>query len=511
MPEFTIRTQRGNPRRTKMVCTIGPATLQPGVMDQLIGLGMNVARINCSHGSADDFARLTAAVRESAERVGRMVAILFDLSGPKMRLRELDGGLLKLVKGETVTFIRGDGVGTKAGLTTTYPALIDDLRLRDPVFLDDGNLRLRVKSKTADTVACEVEVGGDLLPRKGINLPGSIVSAPSLTEKDRADVRAAVTLGADYLALSFVRTADHVDELRALLKAMGSDAQIVSKIEKPQALDQLDAIVRASDAVMVARGDLGVEMPVEQVPAIQKRVVAAARRQLRPVIVATQMLESMIHSPRPTRAEVSDIHNAIEDGCDAVMLSAETASGQYPVEAAAMMTEVCHSAEKSLFEIKGVADTPPGQADDDVRQTMCEAATLIAHTIGAKFIVVRTETGETLRHLSAQRRQTPIVAMHPDRRVLMRQALTWGVIPVLTAGGEDWEAGQQPSPHLAGRGALAAAASLARELQMLARELFHHRLATPSDKVVIIGSYPWGKHLPPNSIRCIEVGDALDL
>jgi len=492
MPEFTIRTQRGQPRRTKIVCTLGPAVATPENSLRLIQAGMNVARINCSHGSGEALKAINDTVRAAAASAGRIIGVLFDLSGPKIRCREIEGGELVLRLGETLTFVRGDGVGTRDAMTSTYDRLLDDLRPGDPVFLDDGNLKLRVDSNDGKRAMCHVEAGGKLLSRKGINLPGSKVSVAALTDKDRADAVTAAAAGADYVALSFVREAAHVHELRELLRSLGSNAQIISKIEKPQALDALDDIIAASDGVMVARGDLGVEMPVEQVPAIQKRVIAATRRAMKPVIVATQMLESMIHSPRPTRAEVSDIHNAIEDGCDAVMLSAETASGEYPIEAAMMMSEVCHSAERCMFELGAAPDFVKGSGGDELRRAICAGAGHIATALKAKFIVVRTETGETVRVISQLRGPTPVVAMHPDEAVLRRHTLQWGVLPVRTSRGDE------------------APTNIGEELRLLAREMFHQRLAMPSDQVVVIGHYPWGQKQPPNSIRCIRIGDALD-
>lgn len=492
MPEFTIRTQRGQPRRTKMVCTIGPATANPETCLRLIQAGMNVARINCSHGSGESLRQINDTVRAAAASTGRIIGTLFDLSGPKIRCREIEGGGIDLRLGDHLTFVRGDGVGTREAMTSTYDALLDDLRPGDPVFLDDGNLKLRVIRNDGQRAICEVEAGGRLTSRKGINLPGTRVSVPALTAKDREDAKTAASLGADFVALSFVREAAHVHQLRDLLKSLGSRALIISKIEKPQALDALEEIIAASDGIMVARGDLGVEMPVEQVPAIQKRIIAATRRAMKPVIVATQMLESMIQSPRPTRAEVSDIHNAIEDGCDAVMLSAETASGQFPIEAAQMMSEVCHSAERCMFELGAAPSFVAGSGGDELRRAICAGAGHIATALKAKFIVVRTETGETVRVMSQLRGPTPVVAMNPDEALLRRHTLQWGVLPVRTSRDD------------------AVPDNIQAELRLLAREMFHQRLGMPSDQVVIIGHYPWGKQQPPNSIRCIRIGDALD-
>lgn len=496
MANLTMRTQRGQPRRTKIVCTLGPASREVGVIADLVQAGLNIARINCSHGTHDEHRKTVENVREAARSVGRIVSVLFDLSGPKIRCQNIAGDAVELVASEQLTFVRGDGLGTLDAMTTTYSQLLDDLEAGDPVYLDDGKYKLQVISNDGERAVCEILNNGILRSRKGINLPGTRISAPSLTHKDREDARLGVELDADYFALSFVREARHVEELRDFLGAHDSDAPIVSKIEKPQAVENLKDIVAASDAVMVARGDLGVEMPVELVPSVQKRIVMECSRSLTPVIVATQMLESMISSPRPTRAEVSDVANAITDGADAIMLSAETAAGQYPIEAVSVMNEVARSTEKFLIEEGLHASFHKDAEGDPFRMAIIEAAGWVASQVSAKFVVVRSESGESARYLGKLRGRIPVIAVNPTDRLLRRHGLFWGVLPVKTsAHDEDLARGESPT--------------MEQELHLLARELFHQGLAMPSDRVVVVSHHPWGERRPPNSIKVIQVGDTI--
>jgi pyruvate kinase len=490
MSNLTQRTLRGQPLRTKIVCTLGPASLSPDVIGQLMEGGMSVARLNLSHGEHELHRQTFAAVRRLSAEHGREVAIMLDLSGPKIRLREIEGGSFALGAGERVVFVRGEGPGTREGLTCTYERLVDDLRPGEPVFINDGAVRLRVAGKDDDHAVCVCEVGGFVAGRKGINLPGTNISSPALTPKDVRDLAFGAKLGADVFALSFVRRAAEVDDLRERLRKLGSDAQIVAKIEKPQALDELEDIIEAADAVMVARGDLGIELPVESVPLHQKRIIRACRAALKPVIVATQVLESMVNNPTPTRAEVSDIANAIEDGCDALMLSAETAAGKFPVAAVQVMARVARDMERVLAPQAEVEDFLSGQGDA-LRKAMVMGAALIAEPLGAKFIVVRSESGVTARYLSKVRGQCPVLAVHHDRAVLRRHALMWGVLPVQTHS----ERGEMPD--------------MEEDLRELAQTMLGQGLVHTTDRILVISRYPWGEQLPPNNIRTLRVGDAL--
>jgi pyruvate kinase len=488
---FTKRTVRGQPLRTKIVCTLGPASRDRDTIERLIASGMSVARLNMSHGTHEVHRRTFAAVRAAAEERDRPVAIMMDLSGPKIRLHEVDGGSFVLEPGQKIDFTRGDALCTAAALTCTYESFVDDVEIDEPVYINDGAIRLTVIKKEADRVTCGVDVGGVVSSRKGINLPGTRISSPSLTRKDEEDLALGIELGADIFALSFVRSADDVRDLRNRLRAANCEAQIVSKIEKPQALDELEAIIEASDAVMVARGDLGIELPVESVPLHQKHIIRACRDALKPVIVATQVLESMIENPIPTRAEVSDIANAIEDGCDALMLSAETAAGKYPLLAVETMARVSRDVEKVLTTRSEPADFMARRAGDALRKAMVIGAVIIAEPLGAKFIVVRSESGVTARYLSKVRGMCPVLAVHDDPAVLRRHALMWGVLAVRT----DTDHGEIPA--------------MEDDLRRLARSILEEGLVATSDRIVVISRYPWGEQLPPNNIRTLRVGDAL--
>ncbi|MCA8934938.1 MAG: pyruvate kinase [Planctomycetes bacterium] len=488
---FTKRTIRGQPLRTKIVCTLGPASRDQGMIERLIDAGMSVARLNMSHGTHAVHQETFDAVRAGAEARNRPIAVMVDLCGPKIRLSEIEGGSLTLATGSSVDFVRGVAPGTKDELTCSYDGFLDDVEVDEPVFINDGAVRLTVVRKATDRVTCSVDVGGVISSRKGINLPGTRISSPSLTDKDIRDLEFGVGLGADLFALSFVRSAEEVKDLRSRLQALGSNAQIVSKIEKPQALKDLEAIIEASDAVMVARGDLGIELPVETVPLHQKHIVRACHEALKPVIVATQVLESMIEHPTPTRAEVSDIANAIEDGCDALMLSAETAAGKYPIEAVETMARVCRDVEKVLTVKAAPEDFIGRRAGDALRKAMVIGAAIIAEPLGAKFIVVRSESGVTARYLSKVRGHCPILAVHHEASVLRRHALMWGVLAVQTTA----EHGELPP--------------MEDDLRQLARSILEEGLVSISDRIVVISRYPWGEQLPPNNIRTLRVGDAL--
>ncbi len=460
----------------------------------MIDAGMNVARLNFSHGTHESQRSSYDLVRRVAAGKRRTIAIMADLSGPKIRCREITDGQVLLGAGEKIEIVRGDQIGTRRELTTTYEPLVDDVEVGDPIFLDDGSIRLLVQGKASDRLICRVEVGGVLKSRKGINLPGSRVSAPSLTAKDALDLEFACKLGVDFVALSFVRQAADIVDLKQRLQKLGSPAKVIAKIEKPAALDELDAIIEASDGVMVARGDLGIELPVEKVPLIQKRIIRAARHALKPVIVATQMLESMIEHPTPTRAEVSDIANAIEDGGDAVMLSAETASGKYPVAAVRTMASVARDIETEYAERVLASGFIEETLGDPLRKSMVMGAAIIAEALKAKYIVVRSESGETARYLSKIRGRCPIIAVHPDDAVLRRHALFWGVLPVQT----DAATGS-------------AQLGIDAELKFLASAILDQGLVLAQDPIIVISRYPWGEQQPPNSIRAVIVGEAAGL
>lgn len=421
-------------RRTKIVCTIGPATTSEERLEALIQAGMNVARLNFSHGKQEEHAATIARIRTISTRLGCPIAILQDLQGPKIRVGSLqDGHPIKLIDHTQVTITSHPVAGDAQTIPTTYTQLSQDVKIGDRILLDDGLMELRVLDTSATDVRCEVIHGGLLKEHKGINLPGVTVSAPALTEKDCADLRFGIMHGVDYVALSFVRKPEDVVEARKLMrqyqaeyesKGKQIDIPLIVKLEKPEAVARLDDILDVADGVMVARGDLGVEMSLEKVPLIQKRVIAKCNQLGLPVITATQMLESMITNPRPTRAEVNDVSNAILDGTDAVMLSAETAAGAYPIEAVQMMARIALETEAG----DRTARQPQSQRLTQTR-AVSRAARALAEEASVKAIVVFTRSGNSACLISKDRPRTPIIAYTPSERIYRRLALWWGVWP----------------------------------------------------------------------------------
>jgi pyruvate kinase len=412
-------------RRTKIVCTLGPATASEEMIRRLIRAGMDVARINFSHGDHTTHASAVQMVRAIAQEERRNVAIMGDLQGPKLRVGELAGGQMHLQEGGHVRLVAAASAEQGDTIPIPHQELIQHLRPGDVLLLDDGLMSLRVEEAGPAGAVGEVLAGGTLLSHKGISLPGAASSLPAITPKDRADLAFAVQQGFDFIALSFVRRAEDVQELRRLLAELGADIPIVAKIEKREAVENIQEIIQAADAVMVARGDLGVEAPAEEVPLYQKRIIQLARLAAKPVITATQMLESMIHNPRPTRAEASDVANAILDGTDAVMLSGETAVGKYPVEAVEMMVRIALATERAFpyeRELERVGPLPADGITDAVTQATCE----IAQELSARAIIPSTMSGYTARMVSRHRPATPILVCTPSEKVCRQMALVWG-------------------------------------------------------------------------------------
>lgn len=419
-------------RRTKIVCTIGPATESEEQLEQLVLAGMNVARLNFSHGAHEAHAAVIERVRRISERLHVPVAILLDLQGPKIRVGALQGGQpIKLVDGETVTITTRRVPGTGSEIPTTYQLLAQDVKEGDRILLDDGLLELRVLSFDATDVRCLVIHGGLLKEHKGINLPGVDVSAPSLTEKDLEDLRFGVSLDVDYVALSFVRKAQDVLDAKEQIRSLqeeyqhGSDQRpipLIAKLEKPEAVTNLEEILKVVDGAMVARGDLGVEMPPEQVPLIQKHIIARCNDLGLPVITATQMLESMVSNPSPTRAEVSDVANSIVDGTDAIMLSAETSVGAFPIEAVRMMVRIALE-----IETKSMITRQPHCQKLSQEHAVSHAARALSEEASVKAIVVFTRTGASAHLISTDRPNRPIFAYTPSPQVYQRLALWWGI------------------------------------------------------------------------------------
>jgi pyruvate kinase len=410
-------------RRAKIVCTLGPATSTPDKIRELVEAGMNVARLNLSHGTHEDHERVYRMVRDASDQSGHAVGVLVDLQGPKIRLGSFADGPVDICEGDEFTITTRDVAGDSERCSTTYEGLCDDVSPGDTILIDDGNVRLTAIDVSAPDVRTKVEVGGRLSDHKGINLPGVVVSVPALSDKDVDDLRWALHLRADMIALSFVRSADDVDGVREVMREEGELLPVIAKIEKPQAIDRIDDIVDAFDGVMVARGDLGVEMPLEDVPFLQKQVIEAARRNAKPAIVATQMLESMISSPRPTRAEASDVANAVLDGADAVMLSGETSVGKHAVEAVETMARIIESTEDHGLAMMAAIDWQPLTRGGII----AKAAAEVAMRVGAKFLVAFSQSGDTARRLSRYRSVVPLLCFTPEQAVRSQLAMTWGV------------------------------------------------------------------------------------
>jgi len=414
-------------RHSKIVCTIGPACRTPRMIERLLRAGMNVARLNFSHGSHAHHAESIAMLRAAATHLHKPIAILADLQGPKIRTGPLAGGIPVVLRaGQKFTITTARVLGDSTRVSTVFTPLPREVHRGDRILLSDGLIELRVAQVRGREVICQVVNGGALGENKGINLPGVKLRVPALTAKDREDLEFALKHGANYIAVSFVRRPEDVVLAKTLIRRAGKDTPVIAKLEKPEAIENLDAILRVADGVMVARGDLGVEMSPEKVPVAQKTIINHARQFRRPVITATQMLESMTENPRPTRAEASDVANAIFDGSDAVMLSAETATGKYPVEAVSMMASIIEEAEASITEFPRPAPQERLKVAETVAELVCHAS----RELHMKLIAVFTHSGFTARLISRYRPLVPIVAFSPEEETRRRMALIWGVEPL---------------------------------------------------------------------------------
>ena len=421
-------------RRTKILATLGPATATPKMVEKLIKAGVNVFRLNMSHGTHEQHRSYFQMIRKTATDINQHVAILMDLCGPKIRTGKFLTGAITLKKNASVLISCDKKTGEDGLITSQYLNLYKDVKKGQRILLDDGNLELRVEKTAGKNIHCKIIHGGILKDNKGINLPDSKVSVSSFTPKDKKDTALAMELGADFMALSFVRDAKEVNALTNHMKKKGKPIPIIAKIEKPEAITNIDAILNASYGIMIARGDLGIELPAEEVPLIQKRLIATARHLNRPVIVATQMLESMIESSRPTRAEVGDVANAAILGTDAVMLSAETASGKHPILAVNMMDRILREIEKYQWEnntfdsnqiVQDMGSTFP------IRKSISHAVTSLAHDLNLQGIVVPTNSGTTATVLAADRPPSPLLGVSSKNAVCRKLALHWGVIPIM--------------------------------------------------------------------------------
>ncbi len=420
---MTLHVPKGWRRRTCIVATLGPATCDPTRIRELLEAGVDVVRLNFSHGEAQEHARICGLVRDAEQELRRPVAVLQDLAGPKIRVGRLRDGAVTLHDGQPLTLTTADVPGSDREISINYPHLPRDVRRGDRILLDDGALELVVESTTTSSVAARVVRGGVLKEQKGVNLPSVSIDLPSLTEKDLKDLEFGLHLGVDYVALSFVRRAKDITLAREAMAKFGASVPIIAKLEKAEAINALDEIIKEADGVMVARGDLGVELAPEWVPVLQKTIIRKANTAGIPVIIATQMLESMVHSPQPTRAETSDVANAILDGTDAVMLSAETAVGDYPVGAVHMMDRIARVVESSNPTIF----SSHGPAQHSTTISIAHAAAALAHEVGARAIVAMTRSGLTAQILSKLRPHEPLIAFTEQEATVRRLALWWGV------------------------------------------------------------------------------------
>ncbi|KAB1644096.1 pyruvate kinase [Gulosibacter chungangensis] len=471
-------------RRAKIVATLGPAVSSLEGIRGIIQAGVNVTRFNMSHGDHEVHSSNYQLVRQVSEDLGLPVAVLCDLQGPKIRLGRFEDGPYELAEGDIFKITTEDIIGNREIVGTTFKGLPADVRPGDPLLVDDGRVALRAIEVTDNTVTTRVEVGGPVSNNKGINLPGVAVNVPALSEKDEEDLRWAIRIGADSIALSFVRNAEDIHRVHQIMDEEGVRLPVIAKIEKPQAVDNLAEIVDAFDGIMVARGDLGVELPLEAVPIVQKRAIELARRRAKPVIVATQMLESMISNPRPTRAEASDCANAVLDGADAVMLSGETSVGQYPIVTVETMARIVEATEEH-----GLERIPPlGTKPFTQGGVITLAATEVGDFLGAKYFCVFTESGDSVRRMSRLRPKIPMLGFTPRESIRRRMNLYWGVRSILV----------ERVTHT-------------DEMFLQVDEyLLSTGRAKRGDKVVIVAGTPPGVPGSTNDLRVHRVGDAVD-
>ncbi|MFI6070984.1 pyruvate kinase [Actinoplanes sp. NPDC051343] len=467
-------------RRVKIVCTMGPATASAERMLGLVEAGMDVARLNFSHGSHEDHQKVYDLVRNAAKEAGRAVAVLADLQGPKIRLGKFANGPHEWRTGDLVTITSEDILGTPDRVSCTYTKLPEEVRVGDRLLIDDGKVAVEVSAVEGGTdIRCLVVEGGPVSNNKGVSLPNVAVSVPAMSDKDEADLRFALALGADLIALSFVRSPDDIKLVKEIMTEEGRTVPVIAKVEKPEAVEHLEAIVLAFDGVMVARGDLGVELPLDQVPLVQKTAVQLCRENAKPVIVATQMLDSMIENSRPTRAEASDVANAVLDGTDAVMLSGETSVGKYPVLTVSTMAKIVSTTEAGSFSVPRLQHDPRTHGG-----ALTVAASQIARNIGAKALVAFSQTGDTVRRLSRLHCELPLYAFTPVPAVRDQLAMSWGVETFLTDFVQHTD-------------------DMFQQVDTLMLEL---GLAKPGDYVVVVAGSPPNAPGSTNTLRVHKIG-----
>ncbi|MBY8881557.1 pyruvate kinase [Actinacidiphila acidipaludis] len=474
-------------RRAKIVCTLGPAVDSYDQLKTLVEAGMNVARFNFSHGSHSEHEDRYQRVRKVSAETGKAVGVLADLQGPKIRLAKFAEGPVELVAGDEFTITTEDVPGDKSICGTTYKGLPGDVSQGDPILINDGNVALRVIEVHGQRVRCLVVEGGVVSDHKGINLPGAAVNVPALSEKDIDDLRFALRMGVDMVALSFVRDAKDVRDVHRVMDEEGRRVPVIAKVEKPQAVHNMEDVVMAFDAVMVARGDLAVEYPLEQVPMVQKRLIELCRRNAKPVIVATQMMESMITNSRPTRAEASDVANAILDGADAVMLSAESSVGKYPIETVKTMSRIVEAAEEELLR-RGLQPLAPGKKPRTQGGAVARAAAELADFLDARTLVAFTKSGDTARRLARYRVPEPVLAFTTDPSTRNQLALTWGVEALLVEHVDTTDA----------------------MVKLVDQEMLKLSEYTRGDTVIITAGSPPGVPGTTNLVRVHHLGDVTD-
>jgi pyruvate kinase len=476
---MAVRPRLRRRRRTKIVATLGPSSSSPEVIARLFQAGADVFRLNFSHGSYEDHAARFAIIRELEGKFDRPIGILADVQGPKLRVGRFSGGRVHLQSGQPFRLDLNATPGNAQRVNLPHPEIIEAASIGATLLLDDGKLRLRVVHKRPDALETEVVVGGPLSDRKGVNVPDVMLPIPALTEKDRADLEFAVTHGANYIGLSFVQRAEDVEEAKSLI---GGRCLVMVKLEKPQALENLDQILALTDAVMVARGDLGVELPPEEVPLAQKRIVRLARQLGKPVVVATQMLESMISAPAPTRAEASDVATAVFDGADAVMLSGETAAGQYPYEAVNMMDRIVARVEQDAGW-RAMIDASRAAPDCNASAAIAAAACQVGRTIGAKALVAFTASGSTALCMARERPECPIIGLTPNEATARQMAVVWGVHAVIT-----------PDVH-----------SMTEAVSRASRVALTEGFAAHGEEIVVTAGVPFGTSGTTNALRVAMV------
>ena len=479
-------------KHTKIVATIGPASCEPSTLRAMIRAGMNVARINFSHGDHETHGRTIDHIRRIAAEEGTVVAVLCDIQGPKIRIGALQEEPMLLEIGDCVTLTLDDVIGADGLIALPHPEFVRDIQAGTTLLLDDGNLQFLVKATDGKNLQCEVVVGGQLKSRKGVSAPNARLTLSAITVKDRQDIEFALSKNCDYIAMSFVRSANDIHELKALVQKLGTQVSVIAKIEMGEALENIEAIIAVCDGIMVARGDLGIETPAEEVPFHQKRIINLCNEAAKPVITATQMLESMTENPRPTRAEASDVYNAILDGTDAIMLSAESASGKYPVRAVEVMSEIATIAEKNLpYQGDGLQPAPTRrQPSHEPREEMSDAISKatsdISEVIQPKAIVTTTMSGYTTRRVAKERPRTPILCMTPSATTQRQMALVWGVtalqIPEFT--------------------------TIDEMIRNIIRAAHGQQLVAEGDRLVIIAGVPFGVDGQTNLIKIHTVGEA---